>query len=109
MPDLYFYRSQEEVEKEQSGETEGKYAAEYQAAEPVPAFSQDQTGDWASLSTGASTLSSLLCVSLTGVPLSHIALFLGFFPVRMHSGLPLHEVIEFAHFYDFSPVRLLSS
>lgn len=53
MPDLYFYRSQEEQEKEQTGETETKY--EEYTAEASTAFVQDANADWASLSTGAAT------------------------------------------------------
>lgn len=54
MPDLYFYRSQEEQEKEQAGETETKYE-EYTAEPSTAAFVQDANADWASLSTGMCT------------------------------------------------------
>lgn len=51
MPDLYFFRSQEEQEREQAGaEVE---APEYVAPEATTSFAADQNAQWADMSTGA--------------------------------------------------------
>lgn len=57
MPDLYFYRSQEEQEKEQAGDV--VETSDYTAPEVSSAFSQDATADWAAMSTGM--LAAMMC------------------------------------------------